>query len=227
MLDWKNYYLRCQARNVFEVKGNQLFLAYGIYNARSCLDTAAYLEIDLSKPNDHLLINKVFSYPKEYYRSYHYKTDTWLRFEDSSDQYIGFANNNTLYKASSSESGYSTISFEKQSAFRAFNWSRVNNLAYIRWFVITDESNDNAVILNNNTLLIIKRLRRNEITEECEYEYYILDRNMNTIHHNSFQQSIHPWFCYAWKNGFLVFSKKLDKAFYYETYELSRRYPDN
>lgn len=218
ILNWNKYYIRCQARNVFEVKGSQLFLAYGIFNAPSCIDSTAYLEIDLSRSKEHLLVKKVFAYPAEYNRNYHYKTDTWLRFNEKNDKFVGFANNNTIYRSSPGEIGYNKTCFERQSTSRAFDWNKINNLSYIRWFVLTDESNENVVVLNNNTLLLIKRLQKTTLDDENNFEYYILDQDLHTISHNSFQNGIHPWFCYAYKNGFLVAGDKLNKAYYYEAY---------
>src|SRR5215831_7608888 len=219
ILNWNQYYLRFQYRNLFEIRDSLLYLSYGRYNTDACcLDTTAWLMLNLADERHNFSVKKIFPYPSEFLKGEHYNLNTWICFPGNNMLCAGFHACNRLYRCMPGQTVFFVSEFERHSWYRKFEREKLNNLGYIRWHTFTDESNENAIILNNGTLLIIKRLRREEIKDISKYEYYLLDSTFSLLSHNTFQQAIHPGFCYAWKKGFLVLTENLDKAFYYEAY---------
>ena len=216
LLNWKHYFLRYQYRNLFEVKDSLLFLSYGIFDRSTYdLDSTAWLMLNLFRPDDHYQLKKIFRYPDDYQKGWHYNTDTWLRFPGENTVLSGFASDNLLYKWLPAQNIFTENRFDAAADFRKFNWNKINDLSYIRWYIFTDECNDNVITLNNNSLLVLKRLPRSEIADACRYEYYVLDDNLAVTSHNEFRQEIHPYFCYPWRQGFMIFAEDLSKAYYY------------
>lgn len=217
--NWSESGFDTQHYEPFEVFNNTGYFPYRInVSGTNFTDTTTHIGIPLlDSVVNRNKIQRWLPAPTEYRKETVRNPHIFLKKMDDSICLEGFGFVDTLHLYN-----YHTglpvkkISFNKCSQFRKFKPKQVYDLAYVRWHDATTEENT-KILVNKNRILLIKRLRRNEITDTAKYEYYYFDKDLNLLKHNLFEHSIREEHCFVYKDGFLLFDNKLMKAYYYGT----------
>ncbi len=220
ILDWNQYYIKYQPRNTFTIIYPILYLAYGVYNpATTFLDSTAYLKISLFDSLRNYSFTKVGPQPVATRKGLYYEYDSFISQIGDSELVIGYRSYDSVYKLNGRTSlVVEKNSFTDNSGFSKFDRKQESNLAYIREYSQTTELNINNIFLNNKNLLIVKRLKTNDIYDTKFYELYILNSDLKVVLNRAIADIINPNFLYAYSKGFLCLDSSLSKAFYYEIF---------
>jgi len=215
LLDWRKYYIKHQFNNSFEIFDSLIFLSYGIHNSKSnYLDDRSYLITKLDSGLKYHL-DRELNYPKQFRKGRQYSTDTYLRMINDSCLLYTFKSMDSIY-IYNFKSGKIIFSseFNKFSQYRQFEKKKAMDLGYVRWYEFTNEMNVNVVV-SDGKIIILKRLKKENINDKSNYEYYVLDASLGLIYNNKFEVDVNPNYCFPSSNGFIIFDKSMLKAYQY------------
>lgn len=220
ILDWNQYYIKYQPGNTFAIVYPALYLAYGIYNpGTTFLDSTAYLKINLFDSLRNYSIAKVGPQPVATRKGLYYEYDSFISQIGDSELVIGYRSYDSVYKLNGNTSQVvGKNSFSDNSGFLKFDRKQEPDLSYVREYSQTTELNINNIFLNNKNLLIVKRLKTNDIYDKKFYELYILNSDLKVVLNKAIADNINPHFLYAYSKGFLCLDSSLSKALYYELF---------
>lgn len=218
---WENgkYIDRHQNGNTLFNIDNNLFIGYQVMNpSTSYLDYSSYFELDLTKTSNEVHKLKTLRYPESFLKGKQYNFNTHLLALNDSTLIYTFNSSDSIFKIHYKKDEYILKrKVDGFSGFENFNPQKSRDLAYVRKYLETTEGNFNLLkTADNKHIIIIKHLPKKSINDIDQWGYCILNDNLLMEYKGVFQQSISPLFCFTYKNGFLIFSKSLEKAYYYE-----------
>ncbi len=203
---------------LFNIQEN-IFIGYQTMNPKTYyLDNSSYFKYELLTGNKSIYKSKTLIYPKSFLRGRHYNYDTHLLALNDSTLVYALNSTDSIYKIHYKNDEYILKGkIDGFSGFEKFNPKKTRDLAYVRKYSETTEGNFNLLkTYNNKHIIIIKHLAKKSINDVDQWGYGILNENLDMEYKGVFQHSISPLFCFQYKNGFLIFSKSLEKAYYYE-----------
>jgi len=213
------YSISFQYNNCFEVDSGYLYLPYSMPNAKlNFLDTNAYLKVRFSESDSAFkFVDKFLSHPKAFLKRGYRSTYGVLSKLDDSVYLYGFEGYDSLFKYNSKRNVIiQGERLKKKFTFRKFDTKKRMDLSYIKWYDQTIEFNFKFLISQNKNIFILKRLQREDVKSDEIYYCYILNKNLKIISEGKIKHTVSPFFCFPVGNGFLVFDKLLQSAYYYE-----------
>ena len=205
--------------NVFEIHFPYLFIGYGIQNKHTnFLDNEAYLLIDLNQDLSPKNASKILPMPSVFKNKIYHNSETHINFLNDSTLIYGFTSCDSIYKYNFIKKKYLASSlFNDFSNFREYKSSMNGDLGYLRWHEVTNEANLKFLHVNDSSFLIIKKLKKENLSDTSIYEYLLLKgKDFSVQKDNLFPMPINSIFSLSYKNGVLLFNLSLEKAYYYE-----------
>ncbi len=218
-VDLKNFYVKFQLYNSFEIFYPTVYLSYGNYDSKSSfLDNASYIKMNLL---DSLSIRSsicnALLYPVVFRKKKYRNSNTFLVKADSSTFFYGFASLDSIYLYDFlNDSILKRSEFNQSSSYRKYNKKKATDFSYLRWYDETGEINFKMLADRKGNCLILKRQQKERLTDIDVYEYFFLNNDLKVLYHNIFPYNLNPHYCFNYENGFLIFNQELTKAFYYE-----------
>ncbi|RYE42887.1 MAG: hypothetical protein EOP48_23165, partial [Sphingobacteriales bacterium] len=194
--------------STFEVLGSQLFLAYCLPGKprENYLDKTAYVRFDMtySPPREE---EKLLRTPKRYLKGKSYFSKSTLAVLTDSTLLGGFEEDDSLYIYNVYKRSVTTATqFSGTTAYTDYPKNKRADLAFLRNYDATNERNLQMLVnQKKERILIIKRIKKADRTDEDHFEYYLLNFNLEVLAFNQFDQKIAPQFCFPFKNGFLLY----------------------
>lgn len=210
--------IRSNLYSTIDIVKDKILLSYGIYNNKwHSFDNNSYMELNLKDTNA-IEITLNLPVPEYYRKGKSYSSIIWLTRFDDSLLINGFGSLDSIYLFNlNSNTILKRIKFSASSDFDNFDNNKSMNLAYTRKFELTNEANVNFIVnKTSQRLLLIKRLKKQNINDTSVYEYYLFDKNLNTLAFNRFTQDVLPISCIPFRNGYLLLNRDRKKAYYYE-----------
>jgi hypothetical protein len=206
-----------QTWNTFEVRYPYLYLSLASKVRESnFIYPAAYARLTLLKHGDFSATFLPLHTPKKYYKRKEYNTNKYFQFFDDTTFVYGFQTFDSIYTGNTvSGQICERADFNAAAEYRVFSHSKVMDMAYVRWHVNTNESNP-AMFASNNKLVIIKQRQRKELKDSVKYEYFVLNRQLQTIYHAPFEQNFNYRLSFPYKSGFIVINPEKKEGYYYE-----------
>jgi hypothetical protein len=212
----KNNYLRYQTKPFVAINHSMIYTVGSTKFRKSFLHNQSYLQIDFNKDFQPTSAELILHYPRKYTSGKELNIDTYLQAMNDSVVALGYKTFDSIYLYNLHQKQIvSKASFNEFSDYIEYDLSKTKDLAYRRWYEETNEKNRNMLVLKDK-ILIIKHLRKKEITDQSIFEYVLLDNNLKPIANNLFEHSISPSYCYRFKKGFIISNKELTKMYYYE-----------
>jgi hypothetical protein len=213
----QNCIIGYQTGNTFEIRHPYLYLSLASkVREDNFIYPAAYARLTLSDDNEFYAMLLPLHTPRKYYKRKEYNTNKYFRLFDDAGFIYGFQTFDSIY-AGNAVSGSVNVreDFNPAAEYRVFNHSKVMDMAYVRWHVNTNESNP-AMFASNNKLVIIKQRQRKELKDSVKYEYFVLNRQLQTIYHAPFEQNFNYRLSFPYKSGFIVINPEKKEGYYYE-----------
>lgn len=217
-IDWNNFFFNPQYYQSFEIIDSSIYASYGKISRESYFrDTFAYLKMALYKSANTQKIIKWLPMPKDYLQGKYRNSYTFLKRINDSLCFYCFEDGDSIFTYNLPNGRRQrAISIGASSNYRKFNFKKVYDLAYVRWYDGTTGENS-KVLVNAGRILLLKRLIRESLKDTIKYEYYLFDSNLNLLKHNLLKHSINPSYCFSFRNGFLLLNDTLEKGYYYDT----------
>jgi hypothetical protein len=219
VINEKKYFFRFNVAQGFKIIPPYAYIPFGSTSSwNDFMDKKAYFKISLvdsiCKPI------KVFNTCKEYLSNLRNNKDTYLvELNDKSCVYMyRTVDRLSVFNLDMNETTTAEIKFNPASEYINFDYSQTKDLGYVRWYEITNESNEAVLKTNDGKIVVMKRVKREKIADSTHYEYLIIDpsKNYSVTSFARFQNNIYPQYSYPYKKGFIVFDENLIKAYYYE-----------
>lgn len=217
-LNLDKYFLDPQYFDIMQIMNGDVYFSYGsLFKNNYYRDIFSYFKIPIAQLDKCESISAIKCFPTaNAYRKGRFRNNfSFLREINDSICVYGFAFVDSLYLWNYNRLKLSKgVLFNKNSKFRKFQWKKIYDLGYVRWYDATTEENIKILSVNNK-ILLIKRVARNNLFDQPQYEYYLFDNMLNIITHNQFEHTINEKYCFEYENGFLIFDKNLLHAYYY------------
>ncbi len=159
---------------------------------------------------------KIGFYPKEFFKKKKYYTGTIFDTDTAGSIYFTYDLNDSIFRIDKQGKILSRGRLHPNSNFIDFDWSKEENLAYVRKYSSNTELNLYLKVISNERVLIIKQLSNKNILQKAKYKYFLLDSNLRIINADTIRRDVYPRLAYEYKKGFILLSDSLNKAFYYE-----------
>ncbi len=215
----KSRSIRFTVKDPFVINDSNLFICYSINNAveNNFLDDNAYLLVNMY---DSLLNEFIpdLPIPDRYKKYNNYSANTFLKVINDSLLLYGFGAYDSLYIYNKKSNALTKrIDFSNNSNYRDFIRKKSKDLGYVRRFELTDELNENIIINEKaRRILIIKRLRKENINDSSTYVYYLLNNSLEVLAFNKFEKAILPNYSMPYKDGFFIADESKKIGYYYE-----------
>jgi len=128
-----------------------------------------------------------------------------------------FTQNDSLYRYSTDNTVLSQGVIQHHCQFQEFDRSKNGNLAYIRKYTATNESNIQLLIDDNKNFFVIKKNKTDSLKSPMTYSLFVFDSNFKQVYSNKIEQSLHYMAAFDAANGFLIFNDSLTKVYNYVT----------
>jgi hypothetical protein len=213
VLDWTYYYVKWQESGTFLVSDSSVFLAYGKReDETNFLDNYSFLKVRLDSLESNIY-SKLLSYPVEFRKRMLNNANTYIRRITDSSFLYSFRSMDSIFIVNK----YGEKLFAKINGgnykYRKYERRKHTDLGYLRWYETTNEAVIN-VFCNSENIIVVKRRKKNEITENSIIDYYFFDHKLNLIFNASCSNNVSES-CYPYKDGFVIFNKNYDTLYYY------------
>lgn len=98
---------------------------------------------------------------------------------------------------------------------KKYDKSRIQDIGYLRNYLVENGLNRKIEAIDENNIVVLKRLPGKLIDTNFFYKYLLLDKNLNIKSCYTIKHSVSPYFLQKYKNGFFLMGAKYDKLFYY------------
>lgn len=99
--------------------------------------------------------------------------------------------------------------------FEAFDKSRSTDLAYVRKYQVTGESNMQLLEDGRNNLLVLKQSKSATLSSPKEYEVFLFNAQLEQLSSFKIRHPVSPYAAMRYQNGFLIFDANLEKTYHY------------
>lgn len=214
-IDFDTYYYDPLSFFKIVEKGNPAVL----FNYGSMLDQgSSYLDrssnLILLQQNE--LYVKTGFYPRKFFESKKYYTGTLFDVDSMSHIFFTYELNDSIFKTDMNGQRIKAGVLHDNPRFIQFKWKKEQDLAYVRKYSHETEMNKRLHVLDSNRILVIKKLAGNNLMEKPVYKYFLFDQNLQKLYADTIRHGVYPNFSYKYKNGFILLSDSLSKAYYYE-----------
>lgn len=188
------------------------FLAIQYLNTgkKNYLDGSSYLEINTRDKS----FQKTGKYPDCFHCTYIYDYE-------SSSVYAGNGALLTVYNQYDhiylNQKGEDQAGFPLQHdcKFRPFDAHKEQDLSYIRKYGVNGERNLKIIEAGDQHYIVLKHNNKDRLSDSSRFSWFVFDNRFKQLYGADVQESIFFPAFFSYKNGFLVFSDSLNKAFYY------------
>ncbi len=163
------------------------------------------------------VVDSILHHPKRYRNGKSYYTDSYIKSVDDSLLLYGFSFFDSIYLYNRNSKQFMKKGvLSNVSDFLDYDQSKNMDLAYVRMYSVTN-SNNFKFVYNKNTknILVLRGMKTEKITDTKKIEYFCLNGNLQVMRDSILTHPIHPEFCFAYKQGFLLFTNTLENAYYY------------
>jgi len=185
---------------------------YGNYKTKNNMDSKAWIKINIQTGEK----ENFFDFPDEYRRCY--QRDFYSLIEKISDSSVLaiFRKHNKIYQVNifSGVTTYSSTGFSFYSNYMCYDKTQEKNLAYTSKYDLLDEENSN-LIWANDKIFLIKRLKRENKKDPVKCAILVFNKTLEHVATYFPDKSVWPRLSFAYKEGVLILSDSLTKAYYY------------
>jgi len=185
---------------------------YGNYKTKNNMDSKAWIKVNIQTGEK----EKFFNFPDEYRRCY--QRDFYSLIEKISDSSVLaiFRKYNKIYQVNifSGITTYSSPAFSFHSNYMCYDKLQDRNLAYTSKYDLLDEENSN-LIWANDKIFLIKRLKRENKKDPVKCAILVFNKALEHVATYFPDKSIWPRLSFGYKDGVLILSDSLTKAYYY------------
>jgi hypothetical protein len=190
----------------------KLIFNYGIIKnpKGNYVDTNNIIEI-----NENGGIKKFGKYPQSFKSEYKPYYHSLFKMINDSICVTTYLLDNQIYIVNKNNNDIVTQAYIGNPKAKKFEKARTQDLGYQRNYLIENGINCKIEVLNENNIVILKRLAGKLTDTKDFYKYLVLDKNLNVKYCDTIKHSISPYFLQKHKNGFFLMGAGFDKLFYY------------
>jgi hypothetical protein len=177
------------------------------------LDSKNPLVISREFRND---IDKIGFYPKNYFNPHNYNNHTFFTSDSKMNIIYIFEMHNLIVKLNKLGELLFSKEIDIENNFMEFDWDKESDLAYVRRHTLMSERNVKICALENDQILVLKKLKNDKIQMPSLFKYYVFDNMLNLLYSDTVRHKLNPLIISKYQNGFLLFNDNLTKAYYYE-----------
>jgi hypothetical protein len=155
-------------------------------------------------------------YPDNFFKSKKYLTGSVFDVDKAGNLYYTYELNDSIFKSDMYGNILTRNALHKNPSFSKFNWSKEKDLAYVRKYSSETEINTSIRVLQNKYVFVLKKLPGKTVLEKPKYKYFLYDNNLRIKYADTLRHGCYAKFISDYKNGFLLLSDSLNKAYYYE-----------
>lgn len=204
-------------KNFFVINDSSFFFSYGIDNIKkNFVDNFSLLEVKKRDDKNVFVKSKMYHNPLRYKKGFEYNPDVELIHLGDNIAFYGFQFYDSLYLTDlTSGKLLRSVVLSKNHNFENYDVDKSLDLAYVKKFLVLEEMNIHFIALNNS-LLVVKRLQRESISQKQIFLYYIIDKNLKIKYCDYLDENVNVNFIVPFKNGFAAYDKNLLNFKYYE-----------
>jgi len=184
-----------------------LYLPYWSMEGKIHLDKNSTLRLNIQKEE----VDKFLPFPDCYSNCFFYSENVNIT-SNGSALYATFMHMNQMVKYENDQR--KEILLPTNHSFVEFDETKLQNLAYVRQSGAKNEINTNLILLQDQSLLLIRRLPKKELTGPSQFIYFKI-KNDKIICSGNLDESIFSTMVLPFKNGILTIDDKLTKTIYY------------
>lgn len=193
-----------------------VYLRYGLRSAKKYIDSTAYVKYNINTGS----YDKIIRYPSCFNNCSVYDYNSNIAVTNKGvyclfkwhDDVLAYQPGGTLPAAEKR--------LQHDCRLKPFDMSRQSNLAYVRKYVATSESNNQLLADRSNNIFISKQLQREDLQSPLVNEFFVFDKDLRQINNFKSPAPVYPYAFFNYQQGFLFFNDSLSKAFYYEMEKL-------
>jgi hypothetical protein len=196
----------------FNVTFPNVLMPYGKSFKRNYIDTTAYISYNLL--TDHY--NKIIKYPECYEHCNINGYQSAVLVKDQSI-YCVFKKHDEVFQFDLEGNLIANSVMLHDCKLEEFDKGKKDNLAYVRKYQLLGEYNCQILINDKKDLMVIKKLKSEELSDQSGYEVFIFNANLEQCASVNLNRTLYPFTTFTYREGFLLFQEKLAAAFYYDS----------